>query len=556
MGSCRHNYGYFRANICRCGPAGYSILRVNMKTLDDIINCVQTYAHSQDRSAPAYKIEAENTQYTLLWQPDSLRELVAIRNPYLFIFFAYQAILGRAPDHEGERHYHDLLTSGRISLRKFALHMLSSTESAESRCQIKINKIDRCLIILENKILSLWRGRKGAGLVGRLHDSLIKLSTFNTKYIQRNATISKQNYDIEISQEKTRSAFNLQQRKFISQIETTYHDITSNITKAIDQKNNQFDIQQKILNETIASNALLIQDQFKENTELLNKTLEKNNIIINQLLCKNEEKLAFMANTSILNGQASLYLIERILKHHENTNSTEHTAARLNTASASFDSEIDSYYLAFEAKFRGSEHEIKSRLEKYTPYIETFLESSQATLLDIGMGRGEWLKLISDKGLKAQGVDQSEEMIHHCRAIGLSVVHADALNYLIGLPDQSLGAISSFHVIEHLSFDVLFNILKNAYRTLLPGGVLILETPNPENILVGSHTFYHDFSHKNPVTPASLQFLAEYHGFKDCEILRLNPYPESAKVPGNDLLTERVNGHLCGPQDYALIAKR
>jgi O-antigen chain-terminating methyltransferase len=94
-----------------------------------------------------------------------------------------------------------------------------------------------------------------------------------------------------------------------------------------------------------------------------------------------------------------------------------------------------------------------------------------------------------------------------------------------------------------------------ARRVLQPGGVLIYETPNPENILVGSHTFYHDPTHRNPITPALLEFLAEYCGYDHTELVRLHPYPENARISGNDPLTERVNGHLCGPQDIALVAR-
>ncbi|MDM7322070.1 MAG: SAM-dependent methyltransferase, partial [Gammaproteobacteria bacterium] len=61
---------------------------------------------------------------------------------------------------------------------------------------------------------------------------------------------------------------------------------------------------------------------------------------------------------------------------------------------------------------------------------------------------------------------------------------------------------------------------------------------------------------RNPITPTLITFLAQYHGFTNIEIRRLHPYPESAKVPGHDPLTERVNGHLCGPQDFALLAYR
>jgi len=58
------------------------------------------------------------------------------------------------------------------------------------------------------------------------------------------------------------------------------------------------------------------------------------------------------------------------------------------------------------------------------------------------------------------------------------------------------------------------------------------------------------------MTPTATRFLVRYLGFTDPEIRRLHAYPESAKVPGNDPLTERVNGHLCWPQDFAIIAKK
>lgn len=531
-----------------------------MKTLDDIISCVQSYALKQDTQAVVYKIEPPIAQYQLLWLPQSFRELISIRNPHLFIFFSYQALLGRAPDQESAQSYHELIASGRLSMRKFALQILSSTESAHASSYIKINKIDRYLIALENKILSFWSGRRGAGLIGRLHDLLIKISQFNSSHIQHSAILAKQIYDIDIKQEKIIFNVKEKQNHLSQQLAVTSNDIRSHTIQVLDQHKHELNkilnTQQATFDQTIEKNTDLINDQLAKNIVLINNYHVKNTALIKESLHNNEEKIAIMANANSLNSQAVLYLNERILKHIENLTHINHLDSQSPSYTLATDPAVDAYYLAFEEKFRGPEHEIVAKLEKYTPYVESFLNATQAPLLDIGMGRGEWLSLINNKGLKAQGVDQSEEMIRHCRELGLSVVHADALDYLKTLADESLGAISSFHVVEHLPFDILYNMLKQAYRVLMPGGILILETPNPENILVGSHTFYHDFSHHNPVTPTSLQFLAEYHGFKDCEILRLNPYPESAKVPGNDLLTERVNGHLCGSQDYALIAKR
>ncbi|CUA83318.1 Methyltransferase domain [Gulbenkiania indica] len=215
---------------------------------------------------------------------------------------------------------------------------------------------------------------------------------------------------------------------------------------------------------------------------------------------------------------------------------------------------IDLYYRAFEDANRGSLEEIRAKQSVYLPRFAALRAAGlQAPVLDIGCGRGEWLLLLQEQGWTVRGVDMNPVMVAACREQGLEAEVGDALACLRRLPDASLGAVTGFHIIEHVPFETLYGLFEEARRVLVPGGMILFETPNPENVLVGSHTFYHDFSHRNPVTPTSVSFLARYHGFERVEVERYNPYPESAKVPGDDPLTERVNGHLCGPQDYALI---
>lgn len=219
-------------------------------------------------------------------------------------------------------------------------------------------------------------------------------------------------------------------------------------------------------------------------------------------------------------------------------------------------SQIESYYMAFEDANRGSRAEILRKLVPYESWIASVREQALGPVLDVGCGRGEWLELLGDRGVPARGVDLNGAMVELCRGHGLEVERADAVAALAQVEDGTLGAVTAFHIVEHLPFEVLYELIANAARALAPGGSILIETPNPENLLVGSHTFYHDFSHRNPVTPTSLTFLLAFHGLEQMQVLRLNPYPGAAKVPGDDPLTERVNGHLCGPQDYAVIARR
>ena len=217
---------------------------------------------------------------------------------------------------------------------------------------------------------------------------------------------------------------------------------------------------------------------------------------------------------------------------------------------------FDAFYLAFEDACRGTDEETSSKLQPYVPYIQQVVDQfgPLTSAVDIGCGRGEWLDLLRQLNIVAHGVDLNQVMIDHCLVQGHQVEQADALTWMQQQQPQSQHLVSSFHVIEHIPFNEYYLWFEQFSRILAPGGMLILETPNPENVLVGSHTFYHDPTHLNPITPTLLEFTAKFFGLQLLAIERLNPYPESAKVKGHDELTERVNGHLCGPQDFGLIA--
>ena len=223
---------------------------------------------------------------------------------------------------------------------------------------------------------------------------------------------------------------------------------------------------------------------------------------------------------------------------------------------AALDARIACYYDAFEAHCRGSEEAIRG---KQRPYLEviTGLPAGllDKPLIDIGSGHGEWLGLLRDQGLRAFGIDNNASLATHCRSRGLTVLHGDALSQLGRQEADSAAVISAFHIVEHLPFATLFALLEEIRRVLAPGGMLLLETPNPENALVGSHTFYHDFSHRNPVTPTALEFLVAYHGFEDIEVRRLHPYREEAQIKEDSIAAQRLNLHFYGPQDYAVIAR-
>ena len=213
----------------------------------------------------------------------------------------------------------------------------------------------------------------------------------------------------------------------------------------------------------------------------------------------------------------------------------------------------DSLYASFEDEFRGPREEVSRRLQVYIP----FLKAAKITggVLDIGCGRGEWLQLVKAEGIDAQGVDRNRVFIEQCRAAGLNVVENDALIYLRSLPDESLNAVTIFHLVEHLPLETLINVVDEIVRILKRDGLLIIETPNPENLIVGSHTFYVDPTHRNPIPSQTLQFLLEARGLSNLEVLKLRPRDEVKLEEDSELVT-RFNEYFYSAPDYGIVARK
>jgi SAM-dependent methyltransferase len=216
---------------------------------------------------------------------------------------------------------------------------------------------------------------------------------------------------------------------------------------------------------------------------------------------------------------------------------------------------LDALYVSLEDQFRGTREDIKERLRVYLPLLQgAKLGSETRPILDLGCGRGEWLELLQEAGLYGEGVDRNRILVEQCQRRGLGVVESDVLTYLRSLPDASLGAVTGFHIIEHWPLEVLIKVLNETVRVLTSGGVAIFETPNPRNVLVGSHNFYLDPTHRNPLPSLFMQFLAEARGLCRVQIIELHPCPEVTHVQEAGLdVAKRFNEYFYGPQDYAVV---
>jgi len=217
-------------------------------------------------------------------------------------------------------------------------------------------------------------------------------------------------------------------------------------------------------------------------------------------------------------------------------------------------SDHNNFYKAFEDQHRGSRETIKARLAVYLPFIKKLQAAHpNATALDLGCGRGEWLELLQDHQLTASGIDLDDGMLSACRSRGLNVQTGDAIAHLKSLPSESLSIVSGFHIAEHLSLDDLQSLIKEAQRVLKPAGLLILEAPNTENLVVGTSSFYLDPTHQRPLPSALLNFLVGYLGFARTKVLGVQESVPLREEHGPTSLFAVLSG--VSP-DFAVIAQK
>ena len=218
-------------------------------------------------------------------------------------------------------------------------------------------------------------------------------------------------------------------------------------------------------------------------------------------------------------------------------------------------------YFKFQEQFRGSEEMIMERQRKYIP----FFQNCEGAVLDLGFGRGEFLRLMRENGIPAKGVDLYAEYVEMAERQGLDVCRADGIAYLRDTEEQ-FGGIFCSQVIEHINFADLQSLCFSACQKLAPGGYLVLETPNLTSLSMFTSNFYVDPTHIKPIHPMMLQYLLREAGFRDTQLIFTDtlggePLP---KIEGDGIrnLDEinaaigRVSDLLYGSLDYAVAARK
>jgi O-antigen chain-terminating methyltransferase len=219
--------------------------------------------------------------------------------------------------------------------------------------------------------------------------------------------------------------------------------------------------------------------------------------------------------------------------------------------------------------FRGSDEEIRHRLDRYLPDLRT-----AAPVLDLGCGRGELLLLLREAGVEATGVEGDAALVQAATRRGLKVIHGDVLEVLRSQESGSQGAVTAIHFFEHLTPAILAAVLAEVRRVLRPGGLVIAECPNPHTLRVGAALFWQDPTHSRPLLPETLELFLKAAGLTPTRRELLHPFPDDQLFADDeggtkaltdpdmttlaervDRLRSRLDEILNGPRDYAVWAE-
>jgi SAM-dependent methyltransferase len=141
-------------------------------------------------------------------------------------------------------------------------------------------------------------------------------------------------------------------------------------------------------------------------------------------------------------------------------------------------------------------------------------------VLEVGSGRGYFLKSIEDSVADASGLELNQEAIS--QKVTTFDVHPKVIEDVAECQPASFDVVCSFQVIEHVSDPARF--IKSCLVSLKPGGLLILSTPNHNSPFLRAYGDAFDLPphHLNHFTDDVYRKIARQYGL-DVRCIRLEP---------------------------------
>ncbi|MDX6499401.1 MAG: hypothetical protein QOG23_2661 [Blastocatellia bacterium] len=474
-----------------------------------------------------------------------------------FVRNAYRAILKREPDDSGFAEYLANLRDGRLSKVDILTSLRFSPEGHLR--DVKVNGLNRSLLSRKTTNVPVL-GYLIELLVGIIrlpalitdHRRLEAHLTARDQRLAEQINVRDANFSSRLDQTfaNLESAANLSEQlvKAVADLSESHKKVAElhyQQLKALIREQHEINEDRNRLKADISAELAAMQHQFKGQET----AQESDSAKLHEYRTKMETSLQKTRMELVLQERRLSLLLEEARKRLPQPFEPD----QMQILSTEKDHLLDSLYGSLEDEFRGTREDIKAKAASYLPILAD--ANITTDIVDIGCGRGEWLEVLKEARLGARGIDSSRVMIEECTRRGLQASEGEATAYLRAQADNSSSAITAFHFVEHLPLETLVSFLDEVVRTLKPGGLVIMETPNPENILVGACNFYLDPTHRNPIPSQTMQFLLESRGF--CRVEVLKSYPMSSVIlKGDDEVAKFINHYFFGPLDYGIVARK
>lgn len=200
--------------------------------------------------------------------------------------------------------------------------------------------------------------------------------------------------------------------------------------------------------------------------------------------------------------------------------------------------------------------------EERQRYVGYFTESAVGPVIELGCGKGTFLRMLCDAGVAAWGCDPDPRLVELARAAGTDARQADPVEALAACEDASLGGVVSFRFLERLPLAKVVRALGLAHQKLCPGGYLLVEARNLASLIVHVRSWALDPTLRQPLHPLTLRFLVSEAGFERPEIVYAGEVEPDAVLEGAGEAdpaarnAARLNALLFAPQEYAVVARR
>ena len=407
-----------------------------------------------------------------------------------FIWNAYKALLKREPDEHGLAAFLALLRSGNRNKIDILASLHSSAEG--KRAGVKVAGLSTPALIRK-----IYR----VPVIGYFTEMMVAIARLPT---------------LVRSQRQIENHLIAQQERLAGHITHSNHQLWDRIRENHDVAQREAD--------SLRDASLALQDSLTKLAQHHNQTAVLQHQQMSALFCE----------------QQRLSSNKRSYRRDSNLDAQQQT----------FASNFEGIEAALSEHLRGNPDALKTDLDFYLSLLNASRVSGE--VLDLGCGRGVWLEHLKKAGLQGKGVEANGQLVEAGRQRGLEIIHGDVIEHLRGLPEASLQAVTGFHLLEHFEFQDLLQLLVEIHRVLRPGGVVVVETPNPKNLVVGACNFYADPTHRQPLFPETLQFLLDSVGFAQTRITYLHP-AEGSPFNNSEPGSRELHAWLFGPRDFAAI---